>query len=89
MQGWGGLGEGLDLSCLPDHVFVLEAACPHDWLFPCCAAVVHHGGAGTTAAGLKAGDCGQLNLRACTGCVPSADDWRCAAAAATAVAIVA
>jgi len=28
--------------------------CPHDWLFPKCAAVVHHGGAGTVAAGLRA-----------------------------------
>jgi sterol 3beta-glucosyltransferase len=28
---------------------------PHDWLFPKVAAVVHHGGAGTTAAGLRAG----------------------------------
>lgn len=28
---------------------------PHDWLFPRMAAVVHHGGAGTTAAGLRAG----------------------------------
>lgn len=27
----------------------------HGWLFPRCAAVVHHGGAGTTAAGLEAG----------------------------------
>jgi len=35
-------------------VFILED-CPHDWLFPRCAAVVHHGGAGTTAAGLIAG----------------------------------
>ena len=24
---------------------------PHDWLFPRCSAVIHHGGAGTTAAG--------------------------------------
>jgi UDP:flavonoid glycosyltransferase YjiC (YdhE family) len=30
-------------------------AVPHDWLFPQVAAVVHHGGAGTTAAGLRAG----------------------------------
>ncbi|KAJ7559367.1 hypothetical protein O6H91_04G082100 [Diphasiastrum complanatum] len=37
----------------PDFVYLLEN-CPHDWLFPRCAAVVHHGGAGTTAAGLKA-----------------------------------
>jgi sterol 3beta-glucosyltransferase len=28
---------------------------PHDWLFPRMAAVVHHGGAGTTGAGLRAG----------------------------------
>ena len=36
------------------HVFELPAA-PHSWLFPRCAAVVHHGGAGTLAAGLRAG----------------------------------
>ncbi|KAK9667486.1 hypothetical protein K7432_017803 [Basidiobolus ranarum] len=29
--------------------------CPHDWLFPRCMAVCHHGGAGTTAAGLRTG----------------------------------
>lgn len=29
--------------------------CPHDWLLPLCCAVVHHGGAGTTAAGLRFG----------------------------------
>ncbi|MBV8992615.1 MAG: hypothetical protein JO287_02680 [Pseudonocardiales bacterium] len=28
---------------------------PHDWLFPRMAAVAHHAGAGTTAAGLRAG----------------------------------
>jgi sterol 3beta-glucosyltransferase len=28
---------------------------PHDWLLPRCKAVIHHGGAGTTAAGLRAG----------------------------------
>ncbi|KAI8360781.1 hypothetical protein BD560DRAFT_404712 [Blakeslea trispora] len=28
---------------------------PHDWLFPKIRAVIHHGGAGTTAAGLRAG----------------------------------
>lgn len=27
----------------------------HDWLLPQCAAVIHHGGAGTTAAGLRYG----------------------------------
>ena len=29
--------------------------CPHDWLLPQCCGVVHHGGAGTTAAGLRYG----------------------------------
>ena len=55
-KGWGGLGEGLEeLGAAPDQVMLLDAPCPHDWLFTQCAAVVHHGGAGTTAAGLKAG----------------------------------
>ncbi len=36
------------------NIYVLEAV-PHDWLFPYIAAVVHHGGAGTTGAGLRAG----------------------------------
>lgn len=49
-SGWG----GLKASALPDTVFMLEQA-PHDWLFPRVKAVVHHGGAGTTAAGLRAG----------------------------------
>jgi UDP:flavonoid glycosyltransferase YjiC (YdhE family) len=39
---------------VPDNVFVLNSA-PHNWLFPRMAAVVHHGGAGTTAEGLRAG----------------------------------
>ena len=39
---------------LPDDVFKMNDV-PHDWLFPRAAAVVHHGGAGTTAAGLRAG----------------------------------
>lgn len=50
LTGWGGLSQ----SDLPDDVFKNDAA-PHSWLFPRMAAVVHHGGAGTTAAGLRAG----------------------------------
>ncbi|KAK8568887.1 hypothetical protein V6N12_007423 [Hibiscus sabdariffa] len=49
-KGWGGLGN---LAEPPDFVYLLDN-CPHDWLFLQCSAVVHHGGAGTTAAGLKA-----------------------------------
>jgi len=48
--GWGGL-EALDL---PENILTIDSA-PHAWLFPQVAAVVHHGGAGTTAAGLQAG----------------------------------
>lgn len=50
VTGWGGLRAEL----APDNIFVLDSA-PHSWLFPRMAAVVHHGGAGTTAAGLRAG----------------------------------
>lgn len=50
LSGWGQLGR----FNLPASVFSIEAV-PHDWLFPQMAAVVHHGGAGTTAAGLRAG----------------------------------
>jgi UDP:flavonoid glycosyltransferase YjiC (YdhE family) len=39
---------------VPDDVLLVDAV-PHDWLFPHMRAVVHHGGAGTTAAGLRAG----------------------------------
>ena len=39
---------------LPASVFMVDSI-PHAWLFPRVAAVVHHGGAGTTAAGLRAG----------------------------------
>lgn len=48
-KGWGGFGSNSDC---PENVFMLENS-PHDWLFPRCSAVVHHGGAGTTAIGLK------------------------------------
>jgi hypothetical protein len=48
-KGWGGFGSNADC---PDNVFMLENT-PHDWLFPRCKAVVHHGGAGTCAIGLK------------------------------------
>ena len=49
--GWSGLSN---IDNIPENIFVLESA-PHSWLFPRMAAVVHHGGAGTTAAGLGAG----------------------------------
>lgn len=50
LGGWSGLGA----ADLPESIFQV-ASVPHEWLFPQVAAVVHHGGAGTTAAGLRAG----------------------------------
>ena len=50
LTGWGGLSN----ADLPDEVFKVESI-PHDWLFPQMAAIVHHGGAGTTSASLRAG----------------------------------
>jgi sterol 3beta-glucosyltransferase len=49
-EGWAHLGG----AAPPPNVYVI-GDCPHDWLFPRCRAVCHHGGAGTTAAGLRAG----------------------------------
>ncbi|TEA14433.1 Sterol 3-beta-glucosyltransferase UGT80B1 [Colletotrichum sidae] len=51
-KGWGGLGAE-DVG-LPEGVFMLGNV-PHDWLFKHVSAVCHHGGAGTTAAGIQAG----------------------------------
>jgi sterol 3beta-glucosyltransferase len=50
LAGWGGLASPPNASdvCFTDAV-------PHDWLFPRVAAVVHHGGAGTTGAAFSAG----------------------------------
>jgi UDP:flavonoid glycosyltransferase YjiC (YdhE family) len=50
LTGWGGLG-GISL---PPQVLAVDAL-PHDWLFPRVAAVVHHGGLGTTGAAFRAG----------------------------------
>ena len=47
--GWGALAAEASERVLP------LGPTPHDWLFPRCAAVVHHGGAGTSAAGFHAG----------------------------------
>jgi sterol 3beta-glucosyltransferase len=47
--GWAGL------SVAGDDRIIGIGEVPHDWLFPRMAAVVHHAGAGTTAAGLRAG----------------------------------
>lgn len=52
LKGWGGMGA--DRLRIPDGVFMLGNV-PHDWLFKHVSCVVHHGGAGTTAAGIAAG----------------------------------
>jgi sterol 3beta-glucosyltransferase len=49
LSGWGRVNQ----PSSKDLLYLYEA--PHDWLFPRCRMVVHHGGAGTTSAGLRAG----------------------------------
>jgi sterol 3beta-glucosyltransferase len=49
-SGWNGLGT----EKLPDTVLKVDSL-PHSWLFKRVSAIVHHGGAGTTAAALRSG----------------------------------
>lgn len=51
VQGWGAGVRQLDL---PSNICACGAL-PHSWLLPHCAGIVHHGGYGTTTAGLRAG----------------------------------
>jgi UDP:flavonoid glycosyltransferase YjiC (YdhE family) len=48
--GWAGLGR----ADLPGHVHAAQFV-PHSWLLPRASCIVHHGGAGTTAAAFRAG----------------------------------
>ncbi|MBK8135405.1 MAG: glycosyltransferase family 1 protein [Chloroflexi bacterium] len=50
ITGWSGLKD----VNVPEYIYAIDKA-PHGWLFEHVAGVVHHGGAGTTAAGLRAG----------------------------------
>jgi UDP:flavonoid glycosyltransferase YjiC (YdhE family) len=58
-KGWGDMGG--DQLPIPGNVFMLGNV-PHDWLFKHVSCVVHHGGAGTTAAGITAGKCSQSTM---------------------------
>jgi len=51
-SGWGKLH--VEALTDPERIYIVDDV-PHSWLFPQMSAVVHHGGAGTTAAGLRAG----------------------------------
>lgn len=53
LSGWGNVGRTVNIKDSL-RVFVIKEV-PHDWLFPQVPAVVHHGGASTTAAVLRAG----------------------------------
>ena len=57
-KGWSDrLGDPASVKSeipLPPEIFQIQAA-PHDWLFSQIDAAVHHGGAGTTGASLRAG----------------------------------
>jgi sterol 3beta-glucosyltransferase len=49
LSGWGGVKH----ESTNDLLYIESA--PHDWLLPKCKMIIHHGGAGTTSAGLRAG----------------------------------
>ncbi|KAI5236269.1 glycosyltransferase family 1 protein [Aureobasidium subglaciale] len=49
-KGWSKLGAGRS-----DKDILFLGDCPHEWLFKHVTAVIHHGGAGTTACGLLNG----------------------------------
>lgn len=51
-KGWGNIGA--DEAEIPENILLI-GKCPHDWLFQHVSCVIHHGGAGTTAAGLLLG----------------------------------
>ncbi|CAG8508141.1 21094_t:CDS:10 [Dentiscutata erythropus] len=58
-KGWSdrlqqGKSDSNEKEEYPPCIYPLKSV-PHDWLFERIDAVVHHGGAGTTAAGLRAG----------------------------------
>lgn len=55
-KGWSDHFDKTDpnASALPDAIYQVRAV-PHDWLFTQIDAAVHHGGAGTTGASLRAG----------------------------------
>ncbi len=49
LSGWGSVQH----ESTNDLLYIESA--PHDWLLPKCRMIIHHGGAGTTSAGLRAG----------------------------------
>jgi sterol 3beta-glucosyltransferase len=51
VQGWGDVLKGLEV---PPTIYS-AGSMPHVWLFDQVSAVIHHGGFGTTAAGLRSG----------------------------------
>lgn len=59
LTGQGAMGCGMAQQDNNESVYFVNSI-PHDWLLPQVAAVVHHGGAGTTAAGIRAGVPGVL-----------------------------
>ncbi|KAJ5440103.1 UDP-glucose sterol transferase [Penicillium daleae] len=51
-KGWSNIS--VSDAETPSNIFLLDK-CPHDWLFLRVSCVIHHGGAGTTAAGVLVG----------------------------------
>ncbi|TPX66754.1 undecaprenyldiphospho-muramoylpentapeptide beta-N-acetylglucosaminyltransferase [Spizellomyces sp. 'palustris'] len=57
-KGWSGrlaTSTPSEPIAYPPQIYPLTKPAPHSFLFPLCTAAIHHGGAGTTAATLRAG----------------------------------
>jgi len=50
-----GQKDEADLIAYIGQNVMFASSAPHEWLFPRCSAIVHHGGSGTTAASLRSG----------------------------------
>lgn len=52
-RGWSKLGSSLNPGDFDPNQILFIDDCPHEWLFQHVSMVIHHGGAGTTACGLR------------------------------------
>lgn len=65
LKGWAGVTmdhvrnaqckDATELVAYAEENVIFVETAPHEWLFPQCSVIVHHGGSGTTAAALRSG----------------------------------
>ncbi|CAE8627366.1 unnamed protein product [Polarella glacialis] len=55
VENMSGQPDSKELLAFAKESVLFVKTAPHEWLFPQCSAIVHHGGSGTTAAALRSG----------------------------------